>query len=274
LQRAKQKAVDAPYRLEGDSSSAQHCALETFAAGGFVECLDKTDSTTSWVLTHCGASALQSSYLLSEPDIVLDRRRDLPDNDLTLFELLRLMEDGGWVCHVKPKKAKRGRRKKTAGDEVGIDPVDFMKGLPTVWWLRPDLKSVFREYLLALRRCQEGSIKDVVQHFQPKGYYTALLDGVPYAPKRKKSRQADFSFRVPGEARPQERPPPRRRVRQRTKSKGEPDAGSCAGVPPERVRSGSFSLFLSSEGAPLVRQSSRQKCFCCFTFWAPNVKPG
>lgn len=195
---ARSKADDAHYVLGAISDVS---ALERLELGGFVTCAFRDEAKSEWALTEAGIAQLQVTQLLSAPQLVMCPRDSVSEQDMMTFELLCLNQRDGWTCHVKPPKKRR-----TPGAPV---QVDFVKDGDRIWWLHHSSGVVFKEYLLALRRCHAGTVEGPIPHNASKAYYVALLEGRAYVPKR---MRGEFDFHAPGELRPRRPPATRRRI--------------------------------------------------------------
>ncbi len=90
-----------------------------------------------------------------------------------MFELMWQMRAEGWVCLIRPEGRRRSSRK---NDEVV--PVDYKFGDRKMWWVKPEQKTIFRDYMLCLLQAEAHG--QLVKHFQPEGWCTCLLEGTPY----------------------------------------------------------------------------------------------
>eukprot|EP00969_Alexandrium_andersonii_P282080 12469913-Alexandrium_andersonii.AAC.1 len=112
------------------------------------------------------------------------------------------LTDAGWTCEVLVPK-----RERLAG---ALEPSTFLHGSDTsvrAWWIRKGAASVFQEYLLALLLAGQGELTQAVDHFKPKKWYKALLEGQPLPEPRRRFQVS----RASGDAALQPRPAKRRR---------------------------------------------------------------
>ena len=179
--KARRKADDNPFTIKAATDIKMHSAVEYLAdqdvvtyerAGGDVHCK----------LSKLGERSLQPSMALSEPSTVLEVRK-VDHVDMTIFELLRVLQFDGWVLMTKvPKRMK---------DATGVpfsQPVDYdprSKGVAATkyMWTRKSGDPVGRFYLLALLAAPRLDMP--IAHLKPEAYYKCLLEGRPYIKKRK-----------------------------------------------------------------------------------------
>ena len=91
-----------------------------------------------------GEHALQVTRKLKDPVRVLRPRADVPEQELTVFELMCLMQQDEWVCCIKPCKAA------DSGDHLKLTHMDYCRDGALQWWLQGAAQSsVMKEYLLA-----------------------------------------------------------------------------------------------------------------------------
>jgi hypothetical protein len=216
--------------LKSDSTfDRQVLALQHFADGGFVKCIASSSVQSQWALTVLGLSALQVTQMLTAPELILNVRDGITEPDMTLFELMLTMQRETWTARVKPTKVRKSKKDQRralldtgARDAEALTIVDYTKGGPMIWWLgNKDESHVYKEYLMALRRCHAGQLPGPVKHLASKGFYSALLEGRCVSVKRKRS---EFDFHQPGDAgdtsRPQDQGDRRSRNREGRRGRG------------------------------------------------------
>ena len=115
-------------------------------------------------LTEAGGIATAAGLVLRRGRPLAERRVDISMDDMTVWELVISLCRGGWTHRVcRPRDA----------------PPPFVpeNGGPKVWFTKPGSQSLSSNYLLLLAK-QEKTIA----HFQPAGYYKALLENKEWAP--------------------------------------------------------------------------------------------
>ena len=166
------------YQLPAGTNAERVQALETLEANG-IALQSKRDAWTDWQLTDMGKQRLQSSQVISEPKLALQRASaDTKLEDRSTFQLLCNMHAGGWSVRLHESTGRRGRRPRKPTDdsvEVEMPSVAYVVGGPKIWWLRAQSSSIEPEYLRALLSAESHGRP--VPHFAPAGQYSAIVAG-------------------------------------------------------------------------------------------------
>lgn len=118
-----------------------------------------------YTTTPYARSFLNYGLSLTNPTPILSfRRKGVPLDKQTGVELIQLLERKGWTdCTTTKKK----------------NAAPFTLGAEKIWWKKP-CQSLSLTYLRALAsaedRLKSGSLQRI-HHFQPKAYYSAVLQG-------------------------------------------------------------------------------------------------
>ena len=151
-----------------------------------------------WSLTAEGIACAEVSSVLSSPTSALQVRSGISDDERTRFELMMMLQSGGWVCqvYVKPSRRASQKRKKSKGSSKHVvEAVPFEATGRKVFWVKPAQATLLDQYMLALLKAADGSISVPVKHFQPEAYYDAVLQGREYVKRpRKLQGTDDFAF--------------------------------------------------------------------------------
>jgi hypothetical protein len=118
---AKARTSDAGYILR-NSNDQLACNLDAMIylereewARCEVRLNDVGGVATEWQLTETGLAAMELSAYLSQPTRLLLTRADVPDEELTTFELMTQLASDGWECRVPGAMKSRKQRFTGAG---------------------------------------------------------------------------------------------------------------------------------------------------------------
>ena len=196
LMEASQKALEAllhARRLQGgklvlshaDEDGSDDCrtrvreALEALEQLGMVSCSSKQSRSSTWSFTSTGEKSIAVSVWIGQPVQALTRRQGVAIRDLTLFELLDVLQERCWTCQFPAARAPRASLAYTVGSEK-------------ICWLRPSTKSITLKYLLALLDAENHA--QPVFPFQTVKYYDHILAGKVWDFQRRKKKALPFSF--------------------------------------------------------------------------------
>ena len=144
-------------------------------AEGYAECHTDSAGQTRWRITDKGKEGHRAGMQLRNPTRTLKPRSDVPFDEMTVYELMTLLDRVHWLCTVVCKeevKALRG--------------TPYRHGESTrVWFLRDNGK-VDRRYLEALLAALQPGAE--VPHFARPDVYKELL-GLEVEPKLKRRRE-------------------------------------------------------------------------------------
>ena len=130
-----------------------------------------------------------------------ERRPDIADRDLDVYELLFILAQNGW----KPRLI-RPRTKHEA----------YTNGGKKLFYIHPSAEKFNRPYLLTLHEVASGRLLTAVEHGRSVTHYECLLDGRP--PPAKKTRNKMFDIRTDAVSLAEiELPPPKKPRVQRAK---------------------------------------------------------
>ena len=144
-----------------------------------------------------------------QPALALLRRDEVDKKEWSVYELMTYLEDTDWEHEEVLQAFKKS-------DERAIyKPPDGNK----IWYTKRNAQQIGRWYLLSLALADQHG--RAIRHFQPEGFYAALVEGREYEPPKKRIR---FMY-LPEHADPSMIPlePPqakRRRVQQREGRQG------------------------------------------------------
>ena len=171
--------------------SAEEDTLKTLQSHELVKCVAGPGGSSHWQVTTKGVQVLQTRLLLSKqtPALVV---RDVPLQELFIWELLSLCSSQGWLLQI------RG-----AGRGAGPKPAPYRSGGRKDLWVRLGDQSVSRSYLLALSLAVAPpplAEPRVVPHFAKNRVYDDLVDswlGTGVVSRRhpsKKCQSMSFQF--------------------------------------------------------------------------------
>ena len=156
---------------------------EELEAAGFIESVSEDeDNMKAYVFTEAGAAGIQAVVTLVEPKLVCQPRSDIALCDLSVYELMKKLEDSGWSWSCLPSKT---QQKKELCYSADRDKTYFFgNGLPSPL------------YLQCLLRAEELHDLGVlsIPHYSPtpSTTYRRLLQGeaIVTAPLRPPVRRA------------------------------------------------------------------------------------
>ena len=234
-----------------------HTCLQMLESRELLERRSEDPSTSAWTLTSLGETSLRITLQLGRFQPALQVRPDIAIVDAMPFELARMMHDAGWVCLVKPPRARRKKPAKSAtvaalGISESPQPMDFKPGQPKQWWLLASQVNFRAWYMRALLQAGKGILKAVIPHFKTERYYECLISGEPYVPRQRKKK-----FKMDGE--PSE-PPRKRRRRKPIKEVAVAEKSSVEEVAEESSQnSGTDGDLLATESSSDSSSSSSSK---------------
>ena len=141
---------------------------EELEAAGFIECVSENeDNMKDYVFTEAGAAGIQAVVTLVEPKLVCQPRSDLALTDLSVYELIKKLEDSGWTWSCLPTKTQQKKELCYSADS------------DKTWYFGSGLPSPL--YLQCLLRAEELRNLGVVSipHYSstPSTTYKRLLQG-------------------------------------------------------------------------------------------------
>lgn len=159
-----------------------HVGIAQFAAkvrvaqclqrAGFMQIAGSADRSDVWI-TKRGLNQLREGRILQGvPAEALRRRDGIAITDCSVFELWLMLEEEGWT-----QLEWKGR----------VIPAVYCVGDEKRWYTRAGAKTIHQTYLVALATAPTHGRP--VEHLQPSGYYTALLEGKEYKRQESAARQ-------------------------------------------------------------------------------------
>ena len=124
-------------------------------------------AVSSWQVTTEGQGAIESCMHSCTSQLVATPRVDIALDQMTVYDLIYLLEGRGWVARVW----RRGQH-----DRDRSEPFHITKVAPKVWWVNPTTRVVSRPYLYALAAADQAHC-EVIEHLKTDSYYKDLLNG-------------------------------------------------------------------------------------------------
>ena len=166
--------------------SSIHTALLELELIGVTICKTASSDVASWVLHDDAMDMMEPVNRMIDPERMLKPRLDGALEDMTVIDLVGVLESKGWKLAIwtPPKKGK-------SPEPLLPKPVLVVEQLPKKFWTTEpktdsDELSLGRNYLLALLSLEKIS-KPEVLHLQPETYYKELL-GIQVEKKGKSKR--------------------------------------------------------------------------------------
>ena len=108
-------------------------ALEALEQLGMVSCSSKQSRSSTWSFTSTGEKSIAVSVWIGQPVQALTRRRGVAICDLTVFELLDVLQEQGWTCQFPAPRTPRASLAYNVGSE-------------NICWLEPSTKIITLKY--------------------------------------------------------------------------------------------------------------------------------
>jgi len=175
------------YTVGRDEEEVQ--VLDALQATGVVQKFEEHASHVEYSLTDYGLKNLRAANILRDPSYCF-RYRPLSEHvtlhDLSTYELMDMMHDNGWRCHV----LQRGERTKDAGAQP------YVLGSRKVWLMRVTKASASRPYLISLLSADQTF--PPIEHFRTDASYEHLLlhKQFPAVEKKKKKNTSSHTTRA------------------------------------------------------------------------------
>ena len=175
------------YTVGRDEEEVQ--VLDALQATGVVQTFEEHASHVEYSLTDYGLNNLKAANILRDPSYCF-RYRPLSEHvtlhDLSTYELMDMMHDNGWRCHV----LQRGERTKDAGAQP------YVLGSRKVWLMRVTKASASRPYLISLLSADQTF--PPIEHFRTDASYEHLLlhKQFPAVEKKKKKNTSSHTTRA------------------------------------------------------------------------------
>ena len=132
--------------------------LAAMANAGLLRKVSDDARFSRWVLRDLGLQTIKAGYKLTQPKPVLQIRKDVELQDLSVWELIASLREKGWLHMVK---------------NAGREPAFVPGSGPWVWYSKPGDESVSSWYLLSLLK---GNAEEV-PHWKRASFYQALVEG-------------------------------------------------------------------------------------------------